>query len=240
MSRNLIIWGGLLVLGIVIFNQITLAQDQETLYQVSTYQNLSNGGYDSDIAISQLKTRGDFGLGTFSGLDGEMIILNGTFYQAIANGTIIEAPDYYKTPFTMLTYFEADNGSQVNQTNGSDVQNSLNQSFPNRNIFYAIKIEGNFSYIKARSVPLQKTPYQNLSEALKNQTVFDLRDVNGTIVGFWCPDYMGGIDNPGFHFHFINGNKTIGGHVLEFQVKNGTIQVDYTPEFYLIIPKSTV
>ena len=56
------------------------------------------------------------------------------------------------------------------------------------------------------------------------------------MVGFWCPDNMGGINNPGFHFHFISENKTEGGHVLEFAVSNATMQLDDTPKFYLNIP----
>ena len=240
MSRTLLIFIGLIVASLAGLNLFLttpiLQEDQDTLYQVSTIQNLSAGGYEGSLTLGQLENKGDFGIGTFNRLDGEMIVLNNTVYQVKSNGTITNPSEYEKIPFIMLTYFEADNTTNVNASNGSDLENSLNKSFPQNNIFYAIKIEGNFSYIKARSVPEQNPPYKNLTEVIKNQTVFEFKNVNGTLVGFWCPDNVGGINNPGFHFHFISENKTEGGHVLEFAVSNATMQLDDTPKFYLNIP----
>ncbi|MDO9627293.1 MAG: acetolactate decarboxylase [Methanobacteriaceae archaeon] len=240
MSHTLLIFIGLIMFSLAGMNSYLvtpmLQEDQDTLYQVSTIQNLSAGGYDGYLTLSQLKKQGDFGIGTFNKLDGEMIVLNNTVYQVKSNGTIVNPSDYEKIPFVMLTYFDAYNTTIVNSSNGSDLENSLNKTFPQSNIFYAIKIEGNFSHIKARSVPEQNPPYKNLSEVIKNQTVFEFNNTNGTIVGFWCPNNMGGINNPGFHFHFISQNKTEGGHVLEFAVDNATMQVDDTPKFYMNIP----
>lgn len=239
MSRTLLIVIGILIaliVGMAFYITTIFQEDQDTLYQVSTIQNLSAGGYDGYLTIGEIKKQGDFGIGTFNRLDGEMIVLNGTFYQVKSNGTIYNPPDNEEIPFVMLTYFESDNTTSVNQLNGSELENSLNKTFPQPNIFYAIKIDGNFTYIKARSVPEQSPPYQNLTEVIKNQTIFEFNDINGTIVGFWCPDTVGGLNNPGFHFHFISQNKTDGGHVLEFNVGNATMQLDYTPKFYMDIP----
>ncbi len=240
MSRTLLIFIGLIVASLAGLNLFLitpmLQEDQDTLYQVSTIQNLSAGGYEGSLTLGQLENQGDFGIGTFNRLDGEMIVLNNTVYQVKSNGTIINPSEYEKIPFVMLTYFDAYNTTNVNNSNGSDLENSLNKSFPQNNIFYAIKIEGNFSYIKARSVPEQNPPYKNLTEVIKNQTVFEFKNINGTIVGFWCPDNLGGINNPGFHFHFISQNKTEGGHILEFAVSNATMQLDDTPKFYMNIP----
>ncbi|MBV8810544.1 MAG: acetolactate decarboxylase, partial [Acidobacteriaceae bacterium] len=47
------------------------------VFQVSTLDALSLGLYQGVYAIAALKQRGDFGLGTFEGIDGEMTILNG-------------------------------------------------------------------------------------------------------------------------------------------------------------------
>ncbi len=239
MSRTILIIMGILIaliVGLAFFISPMFQEDQDTLYQVSTIQNLSAGGYDGYITLGQLKKRGDFGLGTFNKLDGEMIVLNHTVYQVKSNGTIDNPSDSEKIPFIMLTYFEADNTTQVKQLNGSDLENSLNKSFNQTNIFYAIKIEGNFTYIKARSVPEQNPPYQNLTNVIKNQSIFEYHNINGTIVGFWCPDNIGGLNNPGFHFHFISQNKTAGGHILEFKVNEASMQVDNTPKFYMDIP----
>ena len=52
-----------------------------------------SGLYQEHFTIGQLKAQGDFGLGTFNLLDGEMIVLKGKVYQAKANGEVIEVTD---------------------------------------------------------------------------------------------------------------------------------------------------
>lgn len=50
---------------------------QDTLYQVSTLDSLMQGVYDGELMLEELLQRGDFGIGTFDALDGEMVILDG-------------------------------------------------------------------------------------------------------------------------------------------------------------------
>ena len=49
----------------------------DTLFQTSTITALSAGDYDGELTVAQLKEQGDFGLGTYDALDGEMIVLDG-------------------------------------------------------------------------------------------------------------------------------------------------------------------
>ena len=107
---------------------------------------------------------------------------------------------------------------------------------PTGNIFYAIKIEGTFSYIKTRSVPAQEKPYPPLVEVTQNQPIFEFNDVEGTIVGFRCPAYVAGINVPGYHLHFLTKSKDSGGHVLEFEIVEAVASIDYTSEFLMILP----
>ena len=107
---------------------------------------------------------------------------------------------------------------------------------PTPNIFYAIKIEGSFDYMKTRSVPRQEKPYPPLVEVTKNQPVFEFNDVEGTIVGFRCPAYVQEINVPGDHLHFVTDGRDGGGHVLEFKVEEATVSVDYTSAFLMILP----
>ncbi len=85
-----------------------LQVDQHTLFQVSTSGALVEGLYQGSVAIETLKQHGDFGLGTFEDLDGEMIVLNGHFYQARCDGLITEAPNSAKVPFSVVTHFTPD------------------------------------------------------------------------------------------------------------------------------------
>ena len=51
---------------------------------------------------------GDIGIGTFKGLNGEMIVLDGTVYQALGDGRVVVADDKDKVPFSNVTFFDKD------------------------------------------------------------------------------------------------------------------------------------
>lgn len=107
---------------------------------------------------------------------------------------------------------------------------------PTKNIFYAIKIDGVFGYIKTRSVPRQDKPYPPLVEVVKNQPIFEFHNAEGTIAGFRCPDYVKGVNVPGYHLHFITDDKKAGGRLLECQMQNVRVGIDYTSEFFMTLP----
>jgi len=59
--------------------------------------------------------------------------------------------------------------------------------------------------------------------------------VTGTLVGFWCPPYVEGINVPGYHFHFITSDRQNGGHLLDCEIKSGKIEIDHTSEFFMML-----
>ena len=215
-------------------------QEKDVLFQTSTINALSVGVYDGEITYGELKKHGDVGIGTFNNLDGEMIELDGNFYQIKADGIVYPVDDSMRTPFAVVTFFEPDKTLLLDESmDYQQLEQYLNNSLPTKNIFYAIKIEGVFEYIKTRSVPKQNKPYHPLSEVVKNQSTFEFYDVKGTIVGFWCPEYVEGINLPGYHFHFITQDRRAGGHLLECQLQNAIIGIDYTSRFYMALPESS-
>ncbi|RJP35022.1 MAG: acetolactate decarboxylase [Actinobacteria bacterium] len=212
--------------------------DRETLYQVSTLGALKAGFYDGDVSYTELEKRGDVGIGTFEGLDGEMIALDGAFYQIKNDGKVYEVSGSALAPFAMITFFDADLVTQPGGgLNYQELQAYLDTELPSPNIFYAIKIEGRFDHVQARSVPAQEKPYPPLSEAIANQAVFELDDVEGTMVGFWCPAYVGDINAPGYHLHFITADCGAGGHVLDLRLGEVTVFIDETPDFLMQLPE---
>ena len=215
-----------------------LQKDNDVLFQTSTIDALLEGIYDGEITCGELRQHGTFGLGTFNALDGEMVVLDGTFYQVKTDGIAYRVGDSTKTPFTVVTFFEPDKTIALEKANGYDqLKKYLDNSLPTKNIFYAIKIEGVFKYIKTRSVPGQTKPYPPLVDVVKNQTIFEFHNVKGTIVGFRCPPYVKGINVPGYHLHFITEDKKAGGHMLECQMRNVNIDIDYTAKFFMVLPK---
>jgi acetolactate decarboxylase len=210
-------------------------KDKDVLFQTSMLSILSEGVYDGDVTFKDLKSHGDFGLGTFNGLDGEMVAVAGEFYQIKTDGIAYPVDDSMETPFAVVTFFEPDKAVSVDKTfDYEQLKQYLDSMLPTRNIFYAIKVEGDFKYVKARSVPAQTKPYPALAEALERQTTFEFNDVTGILVGFWCPAYVDGINAPGYHFHFITSDRQNGGHLLDCEVENAEIEIDYTSDFFMM------
>lgn len=81
---------------------------RETLFQISTIDALMNGVYDGVTTIGELKNYGDFGIGTFEALDGEMAVVDGKVYQIKADGVAYPAADSVETPFAAVTFFDTD------------------------------------------------------------------------------------------------------------------------------------
>jgi acetolactate decarboxylase len=216
-------------------------QIQDVLFQTAPINNLLEGSYDGTTSISQLKRYGNFGIGTYDKLDGEMLVLDGNFYKIKSDGKAYLMPDQIKTPFAMITSFETDKKLTIKQAiSFAELQKYIESNLPDPNLIYAIKISGNFSYIKTRSVPAQQKPYPKLVEVVKNQSVFEFNNTSGNIVGYWLPEYLKGVNATGFHLHFLTKNQQNGGHILDVQLSatnNCTIELDYTQELHLILPK---
>ena len=211
----------------------------DVLVQNSTIDALLDGVYDGYTTFGSLKQYGDFGIGTFNGLDGEMLALDGKFYQIKSNGVAYRVSDSQQTPFAVVTFFDFESKQKLKKDMTYDRFKRLQDRYlDSPNIFYAIKIEGRFKFIRVRSVPKQTKPYPQLKEVVKHQKVYDFKNVTGTIVGFYCPGYVKGINVPGFHLHFINEKKDAGGHVLNFITDDVILEIDEKDDFFLSLPKS--
>ncbi|MEO6909176.1 MAG: acetolactate decarboxylase, partial [Abditibacteriaceae bacterium] len=207
------------------------------LFQTSTIQALGLGLYDGDMTFGDVLKHGNFGLGTCQSLNGEVVILGGKAYQVRSDGKVFEIPNNAKTPFAMVTPFEADRTLRVDKSlDFSALQQWLDSVLPTPNIPYAIEITGTFNSITTRSVPVQKEPFPPLAEAVKHQNEFTFNNVNGTMVGFRMPSFLGQVNVPGFHFHFLTADRKHGGHVLKVQTKDVIVQIQFIRNFQLNIP----
>lgn len=56
------------------------------------------------------------GIGTVAGLDGEMIGLNGEFYQVKDDGVAYPLAENIQSPLASVTYFDADRAQALNET----------------------------------------------------------------------------------------------------------------------------
>ena len=213
------------------------AVDRETLYQVSTISALMAGVYDGSMSVADFSRQGNIGIGTFEGLDGEMIIIDGKVYQVDGSGKVTPAAPDMMVPFAAITFFDTDTQLALPALGSAgDLYAALLPHMPHRNTFYAIRVDGEFSYVKTRSVPKQQQPYPPLTEVTKNQPVFEIAKVKGSLVGFWSPAFVQGINVPGFHLHFISQDRTFGGHLLDCRLISGTARLDETASILLMLP----
>ncbi|MGB5101099.1 MAG: acetolactate decarboxylase [Methanothrix sp.] len=211
--------------------------DDDVLFQVSTIDALLQGVFDGFYSFDDLKTHGDFGIGTFDSLDGEMIALDGDYYQVKADGVAYTVQGNTTTPFSTVTYFKADQTIEIqNASNFTELSRQLDEKLPSINMFYAIRIDGTFPYIKTRSIPEQEKPYPRLADASKNQSVFEFYNTTGTVVGVWAPEFAKGLNVAGYHLHFITADRKAGGHILDLQIDDALVDVDITPGFAMQLP----
>ena len=215
------------------------AFEDDVLFQVSTIDALMQGVFDGFYSFDDLMDQGDFGIGTFNALDGEMVALDGEYYQVRADGVAYPVQGDMTAPFATVTRFEADQTAALeNASNFTELARQIDRHLPSPNAFYALRIDGTFPYVQTRSVPRQEKPYPRLAEAVEDQSVFNLTNVTGSVVGIWSPDFVKGVNVPGYHLHFITEDRKAGGHILEIQVSNATAQVDVTAGFAMQLPSS--
>jgi acetolactate decarboxylase len=209
----------------------------DVLYQYSTLTSLMAGVYDGDITFGELKQHGDFGLGTFNTLDGEMVEVDHKFYQVKSDGVAYPVADNAKAPFAEVTYFGSDQTMEIKDSlDCGQLQSYLDSRLPSLNVPYAIKISGVFATLQTRSVPKQSKPYPPLATVVKIQSTFDFANVTGVMVGFRLPSYMSGVGAAGYHLHFLTEDRKAGGHVLHCQVQRVTVEIDTTSEFNIALP----
>ncbi len=212
---------------------------EDALVQFSLVAALVAGAYDGDTPLREVLRAGDFGVGTFRQLDGEMIVLDGQMYQALADGSIRTADLESTTPFAAVKFFSRDGGFEnVAAATLDDLDSQLDRKLPRRNAPYAIRIDGEFPALTLRSVPPQSPPYQPLVSVVKQQVTHELHDVRGTLIGLRCPAWIGTLNVAGFHWHFLSDNHKTGGHVLECELRSGKLAFDECKSVTIRLPQT--
>jgi len=208
------------------------------VYQYSTINALLEGLYYGQMTCRRLLRHGTFGLGTFNALDGEMVVIDSAVYKIRTDGKAERMGPDEMTPFAVVTSFEPNMIFMIEDDGEPTLEQLLEFKVPESNLIQAIRIDGHFKYVKLRSVPKQKRPYRRLAKIVEDQSVFELKDVRGTLVGFLIPQYFANFNVPGYHFHFITEDRSRGGHVLKCRTGHVEMQIDEIPEFQLVLPES--
>src|ERR1700754_4957439 len=166
-----------------------LAKPIHTVFQISTSGALVAGVYDREVSVQAILEHGNFGLGTFANLDGEMVVVDGHVYQTKGTGQVSEEPADAGAPFAVVTWFEPETDVSISPIGSfNDLQARCDGFRRSGNIFYAIRLDGFFTRVRTRAVNPPETGTR-LIDAAKAQSEFNFADIEGALVGLWSPGF---------------------------------------------------
>lgn len=216
------------------------SSDRDSLVQFSLLAALAADDYTGTVPLRDVLAAGNFGVGTFDQLDGEMIVLNGKMFQALADGTVRRPDLNHTTPYATVTRFAMDGRiDKLSCASLDDLDAQLDRKLPRRNLPYALRIRGLITSLTIRSVRAQTPPFEPLVDVVKSQATWEHRDLRGTLVGIRCPAWMGTINVSGYHWHFLSDDQKVGGHLLACEFSDGTLEYDECTAVLIHLPQTT-
>lgn len=196
------------------------------MFQVSTLHALVAGYTRSVITVEELEGMGDVGLGTFEGVDGEMILLDGVCYRARQDGSVARPAPGAGVPFASVASVEGGTAFELGEARGID---ALKQELTCKideayalNSMHVVTVTGAFDSVSARSESAYRADHITLKDMLATtQREFVFEKLDGTLVCVYHPDFMDGINAPGWHVHFLSEDRARGGHVFDLSLIRG-------------------
>jgi len=168
-------------------------------------------------------------------------MLDGIPYRIRENGEITVGQDNDEIVYADAAFFKKKEAFTIAENiHFKDLPLLLDQKKKTPHYFYIYKAHGTFKHIKLGGVPKVKRPFKDgLDVLIPNRPVFEAENISGTLVGFYCPDYIGNINAKGHHFHFISDDKKWGGHVMDFESsKPLNVQFDVKTKYQFDLPAS--
>lgn len=212
----------------------------DTFYQYSIWWAFVNKIFEGDLTAKELKSKGDIGLGSYNLLDGELIMLDGVLYQASEDGKVHTPEDDKKVVYANAAFFNKDDSYNLPKVESYDeLRAFINEKLPSKNFFYAFKIHGEFSTMKCGGLHKQEPPFEKgLDVLIPERPIFERENFKGTMVGFYCPTFIGNINVAGYHLHFVSDDKEFAGHVMEFEAENLTLEIDQLDKYQFDLPNT--
>lgn len=212
------------------------------MYQVSTLQALALGYSRAVITVEELLREGDAGLGTFEDVNGEMIVMEGQCFRADQDGQVSIVPPETGVPFAAVARLSGEQRFSLrDMPDIAAIRTELTRKIEERfglNSMHVVRIDGVFEKVDARSEAPYRSHHVTLKEVLgKTQKAFVFENIRGSLVGVYFPDYMDGINMPGWHLHFLSEDRTKGGHVFDVSLREGEAKVDKITDILLNLPK---
>jgi acetolactate decarboxylase len=215
-----------------------LQMSLSTLFQVSTSAALVQGVYQGAVWVGTLREHGDHGLGTFEQLDGEMVVVDGRFFQVQSDGSVHEVADDVWSPFAVVTRFAPHDTIQMDHCPDlASLAEAFDRLRHSDNVFFAVRVDGHFDYVKTRAM-CKTAEGVPLALAASQQPEFEFEQMAGTLVGFWTPEYAKMLNIPGDHWHFLSHDHQRGGHLLQCRGRRLRLQIQREGALSIALPET--
>ena len=152
-----------------------LGVEHHTLYQVSTAGALVEGVYQGAVSVGVVREHGDFGLGTFEDLDGEMVVLDGHVFRVgvrrrgAGGARRRVARRSRSSPASAIRPRPCSARSTGSPTSPPRIDELRDSA----NVFFAVRVDGRFDAVHVRAA-CRTAPGVPLAVATEHQAEFDL------------------------------------------------------------------
>lgn len=209
------------------------------LYQTSTMSALLDAVYDGETRIDELLAHGDFGLGTFNALDGEMIVNECQIHQLKGEGNVAAVADDALTPFACVTRFKAEQTFRLDQPMGKhDFEALVDERIGNPNLIAAVRFTGLFEDVHTRTVFCQCHPYPKMLDVVERQPTIRFGATRGLMLGFRTPSFLQGLNVAGYHLHFLDSEARRGGHMIDYRLLSGEVEIAVISDIEISLPRT--
>lgn len=204
------------------------------LFQVSTLAALAHGDNRGRVRIRDLLAHGDFGIGTFDHLDGELLVVDGRAWRVHDHEAIEPAAPEELTPYAAVTRFAPHAvGQKISCRDISGLHTALDAHRPSVDHPVAVRIDGHFERLVIR-VACGAQEGERLVEAAGRQFEAIHEAVRGTVVGFWTPSDLIGLDLAGYHLHALSDDRRLGGHVYDLAGEDLEVSMQVEGEVHVV------
>jgi acetolactate decarboxylase len=204
--------------------------------QFAVLDALLAGAYESGISVAAVRGLGDFGIGCCEHLGGEVVIVDGEVFECTVDGPPERMPEGHILPFVdVCSFHEVDSRPIVDESLEAFTAR-VEAGLVSRNLFHAVRVDGEFASVKVRATRRQSHPYRPLAEVTADQIETVIDGCVGTLVGFWAPAIYQGITVAGLHLHFLAEDRSVGGHVLDVTIGSAALALAAYARFDLHLP----
>lgn len=207
------------------------------IQQFSFVDALVAGLFDGAFDAATVAAAGTLGVGCGDALDGELVLIDGELFVCRAEGVSRVEPTA-SIPFAEVadfapTYQRAVTGPLTEAA----FEALVDEIVPSHNLFYAIRVDGEFESVTVREAVRQQKPFRGLAEAVGDQHESTIGETRGTLLGFKGPDVFQGLSVADYHLHYLSDDRQQGGHSMDFVLREGTLRIEAYANFTLRLPQ---